>query len=337
MKKSIALVVTGTFLLVLGVLSTTYIYPRVAVVPRNLDSAVIASNAENDPATYFSIADLAEKTAVLSNNNTARVDARASDDVSDELGKDVLVIDSYACSDLATVDCTTMDTPLSATATTLAIDPHSGEAVRWDGTTIATGGQTDTDVAVEGLTIKFPFHAQKKGYEFWNASLREAVPVTYVGETKVKGLAAYEYEQMLAPTVLGQLDVPGSLVGSDRATVSVDNVSSGTTTYLVEPETGVILSATSAPDNYATFEGERAFTITQGSFVSPDDVVADTVAEYRPLARALFAVRVVVPVVGIGLGVILLVLGLVLGARSRRRSGTGVRAVQQDRMPVGAR
>ena len=102
------------------------------------------------------------------------------------------------------------------------------------------------------------------------------------------GLHAYEYRGVVEPTVLGQLDIPGSIIGRDEPTVTVDRVTSSETSYLVEPETGVIISATSKQDSYATLDGEKVITITNGTFTTPDDAADETVDTYRPLATALY-------------------------------------------------
>jgi len=318
MKKIVALVTVGAFVLSLGILLRAYAYPRLAVVPKDLDSKVVAQSLPDAPATYFSIADLAEKQESLRNISSARVDAKASEEVSDELGKDVLVVRSYACTDLATVDCQTAPLPLSGAVSTFAIDKRSGEPVAWDGASIETGGETEDGVDFKGLTIKFPFDAQKKTYQFWNADLRTTVPVAYVGEEKLHGLKVYRYKQTIEPTTVSRLDLPGDLVGSTESTVTTDRVTSGSTEYYVEPETGVIMSAVSSPDSYASLDGNKVLTITKGTFKSPESTIIDTVDEYKGLSKALFAVRVLAPIVGTVVGALCLLAAAVLWARRRR-------------------
>jgi hypothetical protein len=324
MKKIVALITLGAFLLTLGILLRAYAYPRLAVVPADLDSEVVAQSLPGEPATYFSIADLAEKSESLKNISSARVDAKASAEVSDELDQDVLVIRSYACTDLATVDCQTAPLPLAGALSTFAIDERTGEPVAWDGASIETGGATETGIAFKGLTIKFPFNAQKRTYQFWNADLRDTVPVKYVGEEKLHGLTVYRYEQTIEPTVVSQLDLPGDLVGSDEPTVTAD----------VEPETGVIMSAVSSPSSYAELDGEKVLTITDGTFQSPDSTITDTVDEYKPLAKALFAVRVLAPIVGPAAGLLCFGVAGLLWLRRGRRTDPGVEQPVTRREPA---
>ena len=332
MKKTAALLFLGAFLLVAGLGARFYAYPRLTVVPADLDSKVVAENPPGEPATYFSIAKLAETTDELGNMTKAQVDQVSSEEVSAELDRDVLVVRTYACTDEITEDCSTLRYPLSGALSTLAIDRHTGVPVDWSEASIETGGKVEKGVEFEGLTIKFPFNAQKQTYQFWNADLRTSVPVRFVKETSVDGLHAYEYRGAVEPTVLGQLDIPGSIIGRDEPTVTVDRVTSSETSYLVEPETGVIISATSKQDSYATLDGEKVMTITNGTFTTPDDATAETVDTYRPLATALVALRLWVPLVGTLVGLLLLGYGTLLASR-RRRGGT---SIAPDHTPVEA-
>jgi hypothetical protein len=318
MKKIVALLFLGSFVLVLGLGARFYAYPKLAVIPTDLDSTVVAENPPGEPATYFSIADLAEVSGELGNQTHAQVDTAASADMTAELDRDVLVVRTYACTDDIAIDCSTIRYPLSGALSTFLIDRRSGEPVAWDEATLETGGSTDS-VEFEGLTIKFPFNAQRTTYQFWNADLRTSIPVEFTGETSVDGLAAYEYRSTVEPTVLGQIDVPGSIIGmDDEPTVTVDRVSSSETTYVVEPESGVIISATSVQDSYAELDGEKVLTITDGTFTTPQSAADETVATYRPLSKALYAVRVLAPVVGSIVGVLLLALAALLAVRRRR-------------------
>ena len=49
---SFALVALGGFLLAVGILAQTYAYPRVAVIPVDLDSAVVAQNPPGEPGRH---------------------------------------------------------------------------------------------------------------------------------------------------------------------------------------------------------------------------------------------------------------------------------------------
>lgn len=317
MKRIYAMIALGGFLLVAGILAPTWAYPHLAVIPADLDTEVVAQSPPGAPATYFSIPDLREETAELTSVTAARVDAAASDQASDELGREVRVIDIYACTDLAATNCRTVQYPLTGALSILAVDPHTGDPVTWNDASIETAGAKEAGVTFDGLTVKFPFQTQKQTYEFWDGDLRAATPVHYLKESSVDGLKVLEFQRDVEPTVLGKLDVPGSVIDRPDPSVTIEQVVSGSTTYLVEPETGVVISASATLDNYATYRGKRALTITDGTFVTPDDVAADAAGTYKTLSRALFGLRVLLPATAIPAGVLLLLLAAALAWRRK--------------------
>lgn len=182
-------------------LSRTYAYPELAVIPADTNATVIARSVEGAPATYFSIAKLAEVTGSLT--NVTRVVAQPDDTgaARRETGRDVLAVEAYVCSDPTDFDypdggkdCRANELPLSGELTRYAIDERTGELVTWSGSMKESSGEVVDDVPFAGYIVKLPFNAQKKSYEFWNSTLEKTVTAKYVGETKVAGVRAFEYQ-----------------------------------------------------------------------------------------------------------------------------------------------
>jgi hypothetical protein len=71
----------------------------------------------------------------------------------------------------------------------------------------------DDDVAVEGLTLTFPFGTEQKDYDVFNTTTRQAWPATFEGEEELEGLDVHEHG---APGY--GLDVHTTGVGSSGAT-----------------------------------------------------------------------------------------------------------------------
>lgn len=322
MKKINALFATAAFLAALAVLAPTYAYQRLAVIPSDLDAQVTAVSAPGEPATYFSIPRLREMTSYLSSVNVVRVDRAASDRASDELGRDALVVEAYACTDVAGKECRTMRYPLAATLTTVAVDPRTGEALDWSGNSLTTQGRTDHDVAFDGYVVKLPFDAQRTSYPFWNADLRKALPAAYAGTESLDGLRTYKYVQQIPATDLGPLDLPGDLVGRRAPTVEARLTEAGTTTLWVEPATGVIVSVSSTIDSYASIDGIKVLTVVDGTLSTPRAAVRDTAGDYRWLARGLWALRLGVPSGAGALAALTLGLAAFLLRRERRRTSS---------------
>lgn len=320
MKKIHALFAAAAFLAVLAALAPTYAYRQLAVIPTNLDAEVTAVSADGAPATYFSIPRLREMTSELSSVNAVRVDRAASKRASAELHRDALVMEAYACTDVAGQDCRAMRYPLSATLTTVAVDPRSGKALDWSGNSLTTQGTTDRDVAFAGYTVKLPFDAQRTTYPFWNGDLRKALPAVYAGTETLDGLRTYKYVQKVPTTDLGPLDLPGNLVGSREQTVAARLNQTGTTTLWAEPATGVIVSVSSTVDSYASVDGAKVLTVVDGTLSTPSSAVRATAGDYRWLARGLWALRLGVPVGAGVLSALTVVLALALLRRERRRT-----------------
>ena len=51
----------------------------------------------------------------------------------------------------------------------------------------------------EGLQYKFPFDTEQRDYDYFDASTFTTNPISFVGETTVGGIAAYEFKQEIGP------------------------------------------------------------------------------------------------------------------------------------------
>ncbi len=225
-----------------------------------------STTAPGADAEYLDVAaGLKPTTGPLKNTKAIVGNVKAGKKASKELDRDVAVWDIYDCTDKPTFNCGSGETALSATDDRVAFDRNTGEAVDWKGARSDVDGEVIQPGKFKGLYFKFPFDAQKKTYQFWDGTLRKATPAKYVGEGKVKGMKAYEYEQTIEPIKTGTIDVPGSLVGSDEATVTADRIYSSVSTYQVDPVTGVVLVGQTAQDSYLELDGERVLTTTKAT------------------------------------------------------------------------
>jgi hypothetical protein len=94
-----------------------------------------------------------------------------------------------------------------------------------------------------GNSFKFPFDTEKRGYPVYDISLKRTVEARYDGEDTVKGIDVYRFVIDVKPTKVGEQEVPGSLVGSDEPSVTVDRYYEDKRTIWVEPATGVWVAA----------------------------------------------------------------------------------------------
>lgn len=312
-----AAVLLGAFLLVLAALSKFYMYDRLAVAPANTQTTSISATAPGDDAEYLDIAaGLKISNGPLQSTRIVEGNVKASEQASDDLGRDIDVWDTYSCTAPPTFDCSGGGVPLSATNSRVAFDAHTGEAVEWDGTRQETNGETEDGFTFEGQFFKFPFNTEKKTYQFWDGTLGKATDAEYVGEDSIDGLKVYNFEQKIDPVMTGTIDVPASLVGQDGdGNVTADRYYSNVRTFSVEPTTGVIIVGGEDQDGYLELDGQRVLTTTAAKLVYTDENTQDTVDEYKPKAQLLGIVNTGLPIGGAIVGIVLIGLGLALGRR----------------------
>lgn len=316
-KTGFAAVVIGAFLLVLAVLAKTYAYDQLATVPLDQETETVSKTAPGDDATYLNVGaegGPAIETGPLESRRKVVGQVEASKDASDELDGDIAVWDTFS---YTAPPGTSPEESLSGTRDLVPFDRVSGETVRWPGASTETGGVKIEPTVFYGQYFKFPFNTQKKDYEFWDASVKKATPVTYEGTDELEGLAVYKFVQEIEPVKIAELQVPGNLVGSTEASVLADRVYGNTRTLWVEPETGVIIKG--QEEQLATLEvdGETKATITDATLGYDDETVKATVDDYATKASLLKMIRVWIPLIGGILGVVLILGGAVLLLRSR--------------------
>ena len=298
----------GAFLLVLAPMSRFVIYPGVAKAPIDVYSQG-TSTAED--ATVLSIANLAsgedpEVQTDIASTRTTRGDVEASTG-------DLAVYDSF--SNTTDSDGET----LSASVERVGFDRSTGEADPDFEHTVDTGDGPEP-VAYEGQVFKMPFDAKQTEYLWWDGSIQQATPMVFDSVEDIDGLRTYKYVQTIEPTKVDELDVPGSVVGSDEDEVTLDRIYSNVRTIWIEPNTGAVIKGQEEQDSYAELDGERLFTITQATVGYSDEAIQANVDEYGPLGSQLNLIQNILPVWGAIAGVLLLVVGglLVWFAREGR-------------------
>ncbi|MEZ5092432.1 DUF3068 domain-containing protein [Nocardioides sp.] len=306
MRRIVGLVLLGlaAFLLTMGALVKWYAYPRLAVVPLDQDS-VSMSVGEN--MTYFDTGTLSEQTDTLTSTLRTIGDVKASEDQGD----------NTAVWDQSTTTTRSSDgVAISVGTIRAAFDRTTGSAVDCCDANI-----DDEPVTYDGNIFKFPFNSPKDdSVMWWDEDLKSANPMTFEGEEEVLGLNTYKYSQSIAPTQIGTINVPPSVLGETGDEVLTADMYFGVDrTYWVEPETGVIMKAQTSPNQTLRYNGEDRVVATRGTTVYPDSQVQDNIDEYQPLGSQLHLLRVVLPLVGLIVGLLALVVGalLVLGSRGR--------------------
>jgi hypothetical protein len=139
-------------------------------------------------------------------------------------------------------------TPISATESRIALDPRTGAAVDWSGQCLSTKPAPcqPGNVKYAGQLYQFPFNTEKKTYQFFDLTLKTALPITYRGTELVNGLHTYRFVQTLPdqrttpdPQMLAALTaaLPADLRPAEAAVLV-----QGSRTAWVEPITGSIVN-----------------------------------------------------------------------------------------------
>lgn len=286
----------GCFLLALAPLLRFYVYPNVAKAPLDQDSETV-SVAPN--ATFLDIGALELREGeTLTATRTVRGDVAAGDD-------DTAVFDVF-------VKVVDEDGQLvSATTDRVALDRSTSEAVDCCGASL-----NGAPVKHEGIEYKFPFNAKKTTYQYFDTTLGTASDMVYKGSAEIDGVNVYRYEQVIEPTKIAELEVPGTLIGSDEGTVQVDRYYSNVRRVWVEPDTGVIVKG--QEEQLSTLRddtGADVLTVTEATLTFSKKTVAEQAKTAKDNARSLGLIHTILPAALGLLGLILLGVGLALALR----------------------
>lgn len=324
-KLGAVLIGLGVLVLVMALMMKFYAYDRLAVAPMNQKSV---SYSEAKGATIFSIAEQQEVTKDLLTTVNVVGDVEASKLASDDAGEQIDVWEKVTYTDEPNFDINSGEPPLSGSHLRIAFDANTGAAVDCcetyaaDGSDLESGEENrDFDANFEGQLVKFPFHTQKKAYDYFDSTLKKGVSMDYQGSEALEGLDTYKFEAVIPPTEYATLTAPASFFDIDEeGDVDLTRVYSNTRTLWIEPETGVIMKSREEVDTYATYEGQRVATLTQALSEFPESQIKANVEDYKAKSVLLKAVRTWFPWAGGIVGLLAMLAGvfLTLGSREKK-------------------
>jgi Porin PorA len=286
-RFGLVLFVIGVFLLVIAALSPWYLAPRLEKVPVDTNTELtLVGEGRYDPGGSL-------EPVTLSGTRTVHALKPVST-------ADVVVYDFYVIVNRKTGSGP--ETSLSQSSERFAVDRHTGLAVPDVEFDTVDGAAVDHS----GLVVKFPFHTQKKDYDFFDARAKRALPARFSGVENVEGLQVYRFVQ----------DVPKM-----PATLSLNQpgMYQNTRTIWVEPTTGLIVKGQEEQQFWLT--GSSEVKIAELTIGYADESVRDQVDRARAAALQVQLIGLWLPLVALVLGVVLTIGGLLLRlrpARSRR-------------------
>lgn len=296
----------GVFLIVAAVLVRFYAYPTLATVPPDYEGI---TNLESTGAQVFN----SDPEVLATETTDLAISSRTIADSGADAPDDVAVW----------VNSTTVTradgTVFQQTRERAPFDAVSGAGVAcgpcesWE--EVAAGERVP--VEREGQIYKFPFATEKRDYKVWDGTVEEAVDATYEGEEKIDGLSVYKFVQTIEPTMVETREVPGSVFGSDEASVEAEMWYGMTRTFYVEPQTGSPVNRVEERVQELRFDGVAVPAFT-GTVQYTQDQVDELVDDASGNASLLGGMRMTFPLLLVLLGLALVAGGLFLGRSVKR-------------------
>ncbi|MFG2144716.1 DUF3068 domain-containing protein [Streptomyces sp. NPDC048696] len=325
-KASLILLALAVFFAALSPLLRWYAFPRLAKVPPSQyqETVLEAKNATLIDYQHLTSVTVPKVTIV----QTLKGNVAESRKIEKTAGKDVVVWDalSYVVDDKGQF--------VSKIPERYIFDAHSQAPVH------ATGEMVDGDpVRRDGIEFKWPFLAEKRDYEYFDAQTRTTAPIHYKGTTTFHGLKVYYFEQTIPWT---QVPFPKAMpLGVTADVVKQTGLTRWYSTkrmFWVDPVTGGPVNGEEIHQeelhNATALFGKDKITVFAGHVKMREDYVDHTVALIKKNRTLVLLLTSYLPWGFLGLGTALLALSLWLEARSRRPAAPAP-AADAEPTPVG--
>ena len=298
-RTGLVLAGLGTFLIVFALLQAFWVTGQVIKFPLNQYASVTLADPN---ATYFSAAKLTEMSGVnLEATYTIKGNAAAGSSSTAVWNQFIYVYDQ------------TNKQPVQTITRTFAFDRRTAQLVNCCGANV----NGDSSIQQHGYVgYVLPIGTKKQTYDVFDTNLNKPVPFVYTGIGDVNGTQAYKYSVNVPPTQNGTQTVPGSLVNSSAASVTLPQYYELHSTYWIDPVTGALLNVTQ--DQKLTLrntDGSTALSLLNANFVATQASIDGLVAiDNNQLSKASL-VGTLLPLLAGVVGLLLLILGLVLFRR----------------------
>lgn len=298
----------GGFLVVGALLMRFYAYPTLAVAPVDPDS----------------VTELSAQDVVLFDSNPEVLDTITTDlDIVSRTVGDVEATEEAPDGTRVWVSTTSVrdedGVVRSRSAEVIPMDARTAEAEDFGESWQETVEGEKVSVSRTGHVLKFPFDTQKKDYEYWDSTARQAFVAEYTGTQDRDGLTTYVFEQEIPDTVVGTREVPGAILGlEDEPSVEAEVHYENSRTLWIEPTTGALVDRIDDQRQWLAYDGAE-LTVQDGTIAFTDEQVATLVADYKSTAPLLAGMKGTYPLIAGLLGLLALAAGAALMLRSRSR------------------
>jgi hypothetical protein len=310
MKRVIGFVLVGlgALLVVLAPALKWWVAPSLAVAPLGCDPGPLCDGGVSiSPSTGIAVK-LFDPGALESLSGVALTSTRrvSPDQAASDGPNNQTVYDSFQ--DVTNPEGVTVD----ASTERIAFDGHT--SVMIDCCEANEDGVPVTDFT--GINpFKFPFGTAQQTYNYFDGTLRKALPAEFTGTEDILGLETYKFVQTIPPTQYSELEVPGGLVGQpDAASVVAPRFYANVRTMWVEPVTGAIVKGQEVQKQYlAGADGTtEALTIIEATLQFTEENTAEAVKTASDGKSQLTLIQRTLPIVFLILGILLLVGGFFL-------------------------
>lgn len=210
---------------------------------------------------------------------------------------------------------------ISQYAAEFAIDRKTAAAVAWDKQFLqADGPDGPDDVTFAGQIYKFPFHTEKKTYQYFDRDLRKALPISFKGTETIKGTDVYRFEQVIPETDISPAaDKLSFLLGAFAPTATSGKVMySNTRTLWIEPVSGNYVKVREQQKKTLMPDGGTPTALLDADFVYNDKTISNSIESAERTRDQLNLVGRTLPLALAVLGALALIAGLWLFLAGRR-------------------
>ena len=286
MRKALGslLVLVGVFGLVAAGLFRFYAPSRAERTPLDLDIVQVATG----PAKLLDASTGKVEDLTLNATRRVRTDSAASDSKVTVVQETLCIVKNIGNPPECVDAQDSQHRLVSFTTDRVAADRKTAESV--NDAKYATNIDGDTTAQHTGVSYKWPFHAKKTTYKFFDPISRQAPDARFIGTDKIKGMTMYKYQ-----AVIDTMDLP---VGP-----GIPGTYSDTRTVWVEPLTGAIVKGVEQQKRNLA-DGTPALDTTLTFNQAAIDFQAKQASDGRAQIRLL---TVILPLVCLLIGLLALV------------------------------
>jgi DUF3068 family protein len=313
-RTGLVLAGLGTCLIVFALLQAFWVTGQVIKFPLNQYASVTLTDPN---ASYFSAAKLTEMSGVnLEATYTIKGNAAAGSSSTAVWNQFIYVYDQ------------TNKLPVQSITRTFAFDRRSAQLVNCCGANV----NGDSSIQQHGYVgYVLPIGTKKQTYDVFDTNLNKPVPFKYTGIGEAGGTQAYKFSVDVAPTQNGTQTVPGSLVNSSAASVTLPQYYEVHSTYWIDPVTGALLNVTQNEKlTLRNTDGSTALSLLNANLAATQASIDGLVAIDNDQLSKASLVGTLLPLMAGIIGLLLLIVGIVLyrkpedvakAAPSHRESG----------------